>query len=183
VADAGGAGENEINRIVFGSIMKIYTFMGEIFLVKLCHAYFLAGEGERNLNEERHALHRLRNNFIAFLIFSLILLVFSDFNPHGLITVIILTCLTPTVMLPDFVDYLLAHKGRLLQASIRECTGRLEMPDWFDLYIEYQFTSPMGKSIVNRQWNNRVDLKNVELPPPGTQLLVLYVNDWLYRLM
>lgn len=53
----------------------------------------------------------------------------------------------------------------------------------YDVMVEYTFATPNGNVIEARAIQRRNDLEQTTLPKPSTPILVLYVNDLLYRLM
>jgi len=53
----------------------------------------------------------------------------------------------------------------------------------YDVVVEYTFAVPNGNVIETRTIQRRNDLEQTTLPKPSTPILVLYVNDHLYRLM
>lgn len=63
--------------------------------------------------------------------------------------------------------------GELIKAKYYSGSGDSNIPT---LRIDFRFTAPDGQTIEKRQTLNRFDFTRKTLPPPGSQLLVLYVD-------
>jgi hypothetical protein len=49
--------------------------------------------------------------------------------------------------------------------------------------IRYEFNSPLGVPLNGSQSERRRDLNKNDLPPEGTQVAVVYLDDKTYRLL
>lgn len=52
-----------------------------------------------------------------------------------------------------------------------------------NIYVKYQFLTPAGITIQGEQKKSRSDLRGHPLPPPGTSVKVLYVDDDNYLML
>lgn len=165
----------------------VHTAFGKVFLVKLNHLEFVSGSSS-NLNERRSIwLKRGRERGFLLLLVAFGVLVcgiaYEKLDSRWVLVLGIVSILSVLQYLPDLFDYLLAKNGQLLTGKITRISGRLEMPGWFDLYLEYEFTTPQGKVAKGHATANRLDLQDKPLPQIGTSVAVLYVNALLYRVM
>jgi hypothetical protein len=86
----------------------------------------------------------------------------------------------------------LIHEGRVLPGTLVECTGRDEttteasfgeVTRSYVIAVEYRFAAPAGDEIADHDEHNRRDLRRVELPPAGTPVRVLYLDEQTYALL
>jgi hypothetical protein len=84
----------------------------------------------------------------------------------------------------------LIREGQLLPGTIVSCAGRDETETGFGavtrsylVSVEYRFVNPNGQEVVGQAEQNRPDLRRSELPPDGTGVWVLYVDDERYALL
>ena len=68
--------------------------------------------------------------------------------------------------------------GELIKAKYYSGSGDNNVPT---LRIDYRFTAPDGQTVEKRQILGRFDFTRNTLPPPGTQILVLYVDKELFE--
>ncbi|MBZ0283070.1 MAG: hypothetical protein K8L97_20195 [Anaerolineae bacterium] len=165
----------------------VHTAFGKVFLVKLNHLEFVSGSSS-DLNERRSIwLKWTRERGLISLLVAFGILVcgimYEKLDSTWILALGILGVLDMLLYLPDFVDYLLVKNGQLLKGEITQISGKLEMPGWFDLYLECQFTTPRGKVAKGHAMANRLDLQDKPMPQIGTSVAVLYVNTLLYRVM
>lgn len=165
----------------------VHTAFGKVFLVKLNHLEFVSGS-LNDLNERRSIwLKKMRERGLisVIVVFGIFVcgIMYGKLDATWLLGIGILGVLDMLLYLPDFIDYLLVNHGQLLKGEVTKISGRLEMPGWFDLYLECQFTTPRGKVAKGHAMANRLDLQDKQLPPIGTSVAVLYVNNFLYRVM
>jgi hypothetical protein len=78
----------------------------------------------------------------------------------------------------------LARKGQRLEGEILYCSGYKDSDGDFVVAVRYGFRSPQtGARIEDKDSQIRKDLKGAPLPPPGTAVHVLYLNDETYMVL
>jgi hypothetical protein len=75
------------------------------------------------------------------------------------------------------------EQGSVLYGSIIDTGGAKNGNHWHKAEIRYQFVSPRGRSITGSAYKTSVPLKKEEIPPVGTRIAVLYVNDQLFHIL
>ncbi|MBZ0288888.1 MAG: hypothetical protein K8I30_14825, partial [Anaerolineae bacterium] len=73
--------------------------------------------------------------------------------------------------------------GSVLYGRIIQTRGAKNGNDWHGAEIQYQFVSPRGKTIISSAYKTSVPLKKQDIPPVGTKIAVLYVNDQLFHIL
>jgi hypothetical protein len=184
MADTGGAESGHDDSRVLGGVITTHanTSFGKVFLAKPNHYAFVSGQS-RNLAEKRQRLEVVREKGVLLLILAVPFLLLSSLNPIAILYAAAAACFNAALYLPDLIDRILVDRGKLLQGKIIRCWGQLEQPGWFDFNLEYEFSTPDGRVLKRQHSDNRVDLEGQTLPQPGTTLAILYVNDWLYRVL
>jgi hypothetical protein len=74
-------------------------------------------------------------------------------------------------------------KGTLLRGTLLSASGRNGSKGAYIVTVEYTFTTPSGGIITKKASNDRRDLRKAALPPYGTPVAVLYLDDRNVRLM
>lgn len=74
----------------------------------------------------------------------------------------------------------LERHGRLLTGEIAAC---VRPKGAAGVNVQYRFHSPAGVEVTGQQVAFRKDLQEGALPPEGTRVAVLYVNDKTHRLL
>lgn len=78
----------------------------------------------------------------------------------------------------------LARNGQWLSGEIARCTSHLDSDGDFVLDVTFRFRSPQtGMWIEAKDSQLRKDLKGEPLPPPGTPVHVLYLDDKRYMML
>jgi hypothetical protein len=78
----------------------------------------------------------------------------------------------------------LARKGQQLEGEITRCTGHKDSDGDYVVEVRYGFHSPQtGARIEDNDSQVREDLKAAPLPPPGTAVQVLYLDDKTYMVL
>ena len=78
----------------------------------------------------------------------------------------------------------LARKGQRLTGEIITCSGYKDSDGDFTVALRYGFRSPQtGARIEDKDSQIRKDLKAAPLPPPGTAVHVLYLDDETYMVL
>jgi hypothetical protein len=72
--------------------------------------------------------------------------------------------------------------AQVLSGEVVSCTGQLAGGAYY-VTLRYKFTTPGGKVIQGLRRAMREDLRNGGLPPAGAPVAVLYVNDYLFKLV
>ncbi len=75
------------------------------------------------------------------------------------------------------------EQGSVLYGSIIDTGGTKNGSDWHGAKIRYQFVSPRGRTITGSAYKPSVSLKKEDIPPVGTRIAVLYVNDQLFHIL
>ena len=73
--------------------------------------------------------------------------------------------------------------GSVLYGKIIDTRGTKNGNNWHGAEISYQFASPRGKAITASAYKVSVALFKNEIPPVGTRIAVLYVNDQLFHIL
>jgi hypothetical protein len=73
--------------------------------------------------------------------------------------------------------------GSVLYGKIIQTRGTKNGNDWHGAEIQYQFVSPRGKTITSSAYKQAVPLRKSDIPPIGTKIAVLYVNDQLFHIL
>ncbi|MEO8613157.1 MAG: DUF3592 domain-containing protein [Chloroflexota bacterium] len=73
--------------------------------------------------------------------------------------------------------------GSVLLGKITQTGGVKYGKTWHNAEIRYQFVSPRGRSITGSAYKTSLPLKKEEIPPVGTRIAVLYVNDQLFHIL
>jgi hypothetical protein len=80
----------------------------------------------------------------------------------------------------------LAREGRLIRGAVvktEAVEGDAEDGYGYKVTLHYVFRSPTGHELQGRGSHKRNDLMGKPLPPSGTPILVLYVNDKLHEVL
>jgi len=75
----------------------------------------------------------------------------------------------------------LAKEGVILKAELIKAKEDTTEDSPFNIRCEYRFTNPRGEVLTGKTSGIRPDVKKKDYPPPGTPMLVLYVNDHLFE--
>ncbi len=76
------------------------------------------------------------------------------------------------------------HRQHLVPGHIVACEGRLDADGDFKLRVRFRFTSPAtGHTITAQKAQIRNDLRQAELPEPGTPVAVYYRDDRAFWLL
>jgi hypothetical protein len=75
----------------------------------------------------------------------------------------------------------LASEGALLPAELVSVKYRSGDNGSSTLKIEYRFQLPDGRPMTGKQALSRFDFRRKQLPPPGSKLLLLYVDEQLHE--
>lgn len=144
------------------------VFYDELAIGSVVTVRYLDGQSHRATLSGRYSedVYTLNSDFLWFL--ALILLV--------------LWMLIFWLILPQRANQRLRYEGTLLKGVM---TNIYPVKSFrrYDVTAEYTFAALNGKIIEARARQNRHDLEHEQLPPYNTPVLVLYVNDNLYRLM
>lgn len=144
------------------------AFYDELAIGSVVTARYLEGQSHRATLSGRYSeeVYTLNSNFVWFL--ALILLV--------------LWMLIFWLIIPQRNNRRLRYMGTLLKGVITNIYP-IKTFRRYDVAVEYTFATLNGDVIKARAMRNRRDLEHHPLPKPNTAVLVLYVNDNLYRLM
>jgi hypothetical protein len=144
------------------------TFYDELAIGSVVTVRYLEGQSQRAELSGRYSddVYALNSDFLWFLALGLMILWMLIF----------------WLIIPQRVNQRLRYSGTLLKGVMTniyptKIFGR------YDVHVEYSFAVPNGAVIHAQAVNNRRDLEHNTLPKPNTPVLVLYVNDHLYRLM
>jgi hypothetical protein len=74
------------------------------------------------------------------------------------------------------------RRGVVVRGEVVECFGE-ERASHYYVRLRYQFLLPDLKIRRGTAHYMRDDLRGAKLPEKGTQIAVLYLNDWFYRLL
>ena len=144
------------------------VFYDELAVGSVVTARYLEGQSHRATLSGRYSedVYGLNSDFLWFL--ALILLV--------------LWMLIFWLILPQRANQRLRYEGTLLKGVM---TNIYPVKSFrrYDVTVEYTFAAMNGRVIEARARHNRRDLEHEQLPKYNTPVLVLYVNDNLYRLM
>jgi hypothetical protein len=77
----------------------------------------------------------------------------------------------------------LTWEGELVTGRLIRCERKCYYRSSYQLEVEYAATTPAGQEIKGTQALQRDDLLNEPLPPPGTPVLVLMVDETLYFML
>ncbi len=78
----------------------------------------------------------------------------------------------------------LQQQGQLLHGNITTINGSYDSDDnRYEIALEYQFTTPQGRTLQNEERRVRNDLTGQPLPPVGTPIAIWYVSDQNYVLL
>jgi hypothetical protein len=78
----------------------------------------------------------------------------------------------------------LARDGQKITGEIVHCSGGRDSDGDFELAVRFGFRSPQsGARIEDKDSQIRKDLKDKPLPPPGTPVQVLYLDDESYMVL
>ena len=72
-------------------------------------------------------------------------------------------------------------EGMLLEIRLEETSFRTGRKHY--VHVQYQFQNPEGITITRYQSQRREDLRDKQLPPPGTPVQVLYADDAAIRIL
>lgn len=77
--------------------------------------------------------------------------------------------------------------GIILLGTADKIEGRLSRPGrysgpQFYVYINYSFIGPTGQLLKGLNSSIRKDLEGVELPPPGTPVVINYLNNKIFEM-
>lgn len=97
--------------------------------------------------------------------------------PPFLALPVLLWALVQNILLTQYE----AH-GVVVRGEVVECTGE-ERGSHYYVKLRYQFILPDLKIRRGTAHFMRDDLRGAKLPEKGTQVAVLYLNDWFYRLL
>ncbi len=84
------------------------------------------------------------------------------------------------------------REGKVLPGTVVACAARDELSAEaalgevtraYRVTLEYRFTTPEGATIEAQDEHDRPDLRRAELPPPGTPVRVLYLDDQTYAVL
>jgi len=84
---------------------------------------------------------------------------------------------------------LLIYEGQILEGRLVNCRGKRRMGPhedsdyYFEVSVWYSFQNPEGVQISGEAAAERDDLQKLELPKPGTPVLVRYLNEKNYSLL
>ncbi len=106
----------------------------------------------------------------------------SDFIWFLALALVVLWILLFWIILPTRKSARLRREGMLLKGVMTNIYP-VKTFRRYDVVVEYTFAVPNGNTIESRAIQKRNDLEQTTLPKPSTPVLVLYVNDQLYRLM
>jgi hypothetical protein len=70
----------------------------------------------------------------------------------------------------------LSAKGKILHGQIISTKGQRNSKGAFSAFIEYAFDTPDGRQLTRKALTSRRDLEK-SMPPPGTSVAVLYLDD------
>jgi hypothetical protein len=79
--------------------------------------------------------------------------------------------------------YRLAWEGELVIGRLIACARKCYRGDIYKVEVQYEAATPEGKQIRGTQALERDDLLNEPLPPPGTPVLVLVLDETLYFML
>jgi hypothetical protein len=78
----------------------------------------------------------------------------------------------------------LARRGQRFEGEIVRCSGSRDSDGDFELTVRYGFRSPQtGTWIEGKDSHVRKDLAGQPLPPPGTRVQMLYLDDETYMVL
>ena len=77
----------------------------------------------------------------------------------------------------------LAWEGELVLGRLIACARKCYRGDIYKVEVQYEAATPEGKQIRGTQALERDDLLNEPLPPPGTPVLVLVLDETLYFML
>lgn len=106
----------------------------------------------------------------------------SDFIWYLALALVVLWIILFWIRFPARKNTQLRHDGMLLKGVMTNIYP-VKAFRRYDVVVEYTFAVPNGNVIEARATQTRNDLEQTTLPKPNTPILVLYVNDQLYRLM
>lgn len=75
------------------------------------------------------------------------------------------------------------RKCEIIQGILVSASAQEDSDNDLDVTFNYDFNTPDGRKITNSITERRNDLKDKNLPPNGTQLAILYMNDKIYILL
>jgi hypothetical protein len=129
---------------------------------------YLEGQSHRAQLSGRFSgdVYNLNNDFIWFLALALV----------------VLWMLLFWIIFPTRKTARLRREGMLLKGVMTNIYP-IKTFRRYDVVVEYTFAVPNGNIIEARANQTRNDLEQTTLPKSNTPILVLYVNDHLYRLM
>jgi len=117
-------------------------------------------------------------------------LVFGTVLPAASLVMLLVTVLAVLEMRRR---YRLAWEGKVVMGKIESCTGTeyLTVPDdnplhsrpYTRVYVEYSAEAPSGRRVRGRAMRDRYDLRREQLPPAGTPVCVLMLDERKYDLL
>jgi hypothetical protein len=75
----------------------------------------------------------------------------------------------------------LRSAGMILKAELIKAKEDASEDSRYNIRCEYRFTSPRGTVLTGNTSGLRRDIKKTDYPPPGTPMLVVYVDDELFE--
>lgn len=143
-------------------------FYDELAIGSVVTARYLEGQSQRATLSGRYSEDVISLN--------------SDFVWFVALMLVVLWMLIFWLIIPQRVNHRLRYRGTLLKGVMTNIYPT-KMFRRYDVTVDYTFATLNGDVIEARARQNRRDLEHEPLPKSNTPVLVLYVNDKLYRLM
>ncbi|MDX2077862.1 MAG: hypothetical protein SFZ02_15650 [bacterium] len=144
------------------------SFYEELTIGSVVTVRYLHGQSQRAKLSGRYSddIYALNSDFLWFLALALVILWMLIF----------------WLIIPQRVNSRLYREGTLLKGVITNIYP-MRLFRRYDVHVEFTFATLKETVIEAKAVNNRRDLEHTPLPKPNTPVLILYVNDHLYRLM
>ncbi|PJF36655.1 MAG: hypothetical protein CUN49_04300 [Candidatus Thermofonsia Clade 1 bacterium] len=137
--------------------------------------YFVGSRVVVKFSPEQPELNTLANRRLERVESDLLMLM--AIVPPLLSLPILLWALAQNILLTQY-----ERRGVVVRGEVIECTGE-ERASHYYIKLRYQFILPDMKIRRGTAHFVRDDLRGAKLPEKGTQVAVLYLNDWFYRLL
>ncbi|MCS6871597.1 MAG: DUF3592 domain-containing protein [Anaerolineae bacterium] len=138
-----------------------FYFVGSRVVVK-----FLPDQPEKNTLADRR-LEAVESELLWLMVTA----------PPILTLPVLLWALAQNILLTQY-----ERRGVVVRGEVVECTGE-QRGSHYHVKLRYQFMLPDLKIRRGTAHFVRDDLRDAKLPEKGTQVAVLYLNDWFYRLL
>jgi hypothetical protein len=77
----------------------------------------------------------------------------------------------------------LTREGRLLEGQVISCAASHSSETGHSVELRYSFLAPDGRHVEGKRSERRDDLKDAQLPAPGTPVAVLYADEKLHQVL